>query len=181
LYRMTWLSHINISQGGKIINIHAGFDETSGLLQKHFSHTSMQVFDFFDPALHTEPSIHRARNTYAPYPGTIPVSSQRLPLTTQSIDAFFLIMAAHEIRNKQERQIFFNQLANALQPGGYIVLTEHLRDLPNFIAFNIGFLHFHPCKTWKQHWQQAGLELESKLNITPFVSTFILRKYGHAS
>lgn len=181
LYRMNWLSHINISRGGKIVNIHAGFDETSGLLQQHFSQTSIQVFDFFDAALHTEPSIKRARKMYAPYPGTISVSSQRLPLTPQSIDAVFLIMAAHEIRNKQERQNFFNQLAKALQPGGCIVLTEHLRDLPNFLAFNIGLLHFHSYKTWQQHWQQAGLELETKLNITPFVSTFILRKYGHTS
>ncbi|WP_416439532.1 hypothetical protein [Phnomibacter sp. MR] len=89
LYSMNWLSHINISPGGKIVNIHAGFDETSGLLQKHFSYTSMQVFDFFDPALHTEPSIQRARKMYAPYPGTILVSSQCLPLAPHSTDAFF--------------------------------------------------------------------------------------------
>ncbi len=33
-----------------------------------------------------------------------------------------------------------------------------------FIAYNIGFLHFHSLKTWKTAFQKAGLEINSKQN-----------------
>ena len=91
-----------------------------------------------------------------------------------------LIFAAHEIRNEEERSLFFKELARILKPGGNIVVTEHLKDLPNFMAYNIGFLHFHSKRSWLTTFKSADLILKKETKQTPFISTFILCKNGNS-
>jgi hypothetical protein len=177
LYTLKWLRLSPES----MINIHAGFDETSALLREKYPDASLAVYDFYDPKLHTEVSIKRARKAYPPYPDTLPISTKALQLGEESIDAIFLIFAAHEIRNDEERVIFFKQLAKALTSQGSIVVTEHLRDLPNLLAYNIGAFHFLSPSTWEHTFKQAGLQVQERFHITPFVTTFILSSYGVAS
>jgi hypothetical protein len=165
----------------KIVNIHAGFDETSQLLRSRYPEASLMVLDFYDPAKHTEVSIERARRAYAPYPGTVTIDTEHVPLTTGNADIIYLLFAAHEIRNAAERIGFFRQLRNALHRNGKIIVTEHLRDPANFIAYNFGFFHFHAGGTWKRTFDEAGLDVEEMFKITPFITTFILRKNGSAS
>lgn len=181
LYELSWLNAIPVSPGQRIINIHAGFDETSALLRNKYPMAEMQVFDFYDPAKHTEISIERARKAYAPYPGTIRISTAEVPLQPASVAVIFLLFAAHEIRNEEERKHFFGQLQHSLQPGGRIIVLEHRRDVPNFIAYNIGFLHFFSRKTWMRTFATAQLSIEKEIRITPFLSAFILGKNGTAS
>ncbi|MEM7603215.1 MAG: methyltransferase, partial [Verrucomicrobiota bacterium] len=59
---------------------------------------------------------------------------------------------------------------------GRIVLIEHLRDVPNFLAFTVGFFHFFPRQHWRDRGEKAGFELEEEEKITPFVSAFVLVK-----
>src|SRR5437868_6398128 len=60
LYKLDWLNdHINPT--GNIVNIHAGFDETSELLINKYPEIRLTILDFYDPVKHTEPSIRRAR------------------------------------------------------------------------------------------------------------------------
>jgi hypothetical protein len=59
---------------------------------------------------------------------------------------------------------------------GQVVLVEHLRDMPNFLAFGPGFLHFHSGRSWRGSIQKAGLRIEQQTRVTPFVCCFILRK-----
>ena len=66
-------------------------------------------------------------------------------------------------------------------PKGQVIVTEHLRDTANFIAYNIGFLHFHSKETWLQTFRNAGFKVFQEIKITPFISTFILTKNGIAS
>lgn len=68
LYSLSWLDQINIVSGKKIININAGFDETSAIIAQKYKPSNLTVLDFFDPILHTEISIARARKIYAAYP-----------------------------------------------------------------------------------------------------------------
>lgn len=178
LYTLNWLNNLNIGSNTQLVNIHAGFDETSSLLQEKYPDSTLIVFDFYDPNKHTEISIKRARKAYPEYPNTKAISTHYIPLQANSVDYIFLILAAHEIRNNAERIDFFNQLANALTINGKIIVVEHQRDLYNFMAYNIGFLHFISNKTWKQTFSKAGLHQDITITITPFITTFILKKNG---
>jgi len=179
LYGMQWLTDIPVNTRGSIANIHAGFDETSHLLHTKYPNAKLTVLDFYDPTLHTEVSIKRARKAYPPYPGTIAISTTRaLPFADNELDTIFLIFAAHEIRDNNERITFFQELHRVLSPGGRIVITEHLRNAPNFIAYNIGFLHFLPRHTWLATFSHAGFTVASENTFTPFITTFTLSKHG---
>lgn len=136
LYKLTWLDKITPNKIGKIININAGFDETSVLLKDKFPSAELVVFDFYDPIKHTEISIKRARKAYPLYPNTQSIITSNVLLPDSSIDTIFLTLSAHEIRNNQERIIFFRELNRILKHSGHITVTEHLRDLPNFLAYN---------------------------------------------
>jgi ubiquinone/menaquinone biosynthesis C-methylase UbiE len=181
LYSLDWLGDLRLETGGKIININAGFDETSELLKAKFPETELVSLDFYDPAKHTEVSIKRARKAFPPYPNTEQVTTTRLPLRDNSADAIFVILSAHEIRKADERNLFFNELRRTLKPDGQIFVVEHLRDLPNFLAYNIGSLHFHSRKSWLDTFEAAELIIKKEIEITPFITTFVLEKHGTSS
>lgn len=181
LYNLNWVTDFIDTERNTIVNINAGFDETSILLKNKFPNSELVVFDFYDPKKHTEVSIKRARKAYPLFPNTKSVTTNNLPMLDNSADKIFVIFAAHEIRNEQERLGFFKELKRVLKPTGEIFITEHLRDVSNFLAYNIGFLHFYSKQTWLQTFQLAELTLKSEQKITPFISTFTLTKYGVAS
>lgn len=178
LYELKWLEGFGIERGSKSVNINAGFDETSNLLKYKFKQPDLVVLDFYDPLKHTEISIKRARKAYPPFPGTKHVDTTSLPLDDRSIDSIFVIFSAHEIRNENERIAFFKELNRIIKPTGLIFITEHLRDPVNFLAYNIGFLHFYSKSTWRKTFQLARLNVQDEIKLTPFVSTFILKTHG---
>jgi SAM-dependent methyltransferase len=177
LYCLSWIE----SDGTEnlIVNINAGFDETSHLLEEKFDNAELVVFDFYNPKTHTEVSIKRARNAYPPFPHTQTIDTNNLKLANNSADKIFLILSAHEIRNQAERDSFFKELYRIIKPTGEIYVTEHLRDLPNFLAYNIGFFHFYSKNNWLKTFNTANLNLKQEIKITPFISTFILHKNGN--
>lgn len=178
LYKLNWLNGYLEPENSKIVNINAGFDETSGLLRNKFKKAEIIVLDFYDPNKHTEVSIKRARKAYPPYPGTQAVKSVHLPLANNSIDKSFALLSAHEIREENERVAFFKELNRIAKPGGQIFITEHLRDFNNFLAYNFGIFHFHPRSTWIRTFNQAGFKLRKEVKSTPFITTFILESNG---
>jgi Methylase involved in ubiquinone/menaquinone biosynthesis len=143
LYRLSWLP---ARQSGNILNVHAGFDETSALLRAKYPGAALHVCDFYDPDKHTEVSIRRARRAQPPYPNTVSVSTAKLPFADDFFDMSCVIFAAHEIRDDAERAVFFQELKRATQAGGQIYVTEHLRDLPNFLAYTVWFFPFFAPK-----------------------------------
>jgi ubiquinone/menaquinone biosynthesis C-methylase UbiE len=181
LYTLDWLDELSIQPHSNIVNIHAGFDETSVLIQHKYSNSKLIVFDFYDPAKHTEISIQRARNAYPPYPNTQVITTAHLPLAAQVADFIFVIFAAHEIRNDAERNAFFIEIQRVMKPNGKIIIIEHLRDLPNFLAYNIGFFHFLSESTWLACFKNANLRICKKKKITSFVTTYILENHGITS
>ncbi len=181
LYDLKWLNDLKNAGKSKIVNINAGFDETSMLLKEQFKDSELTVFDFYDPLKHTEISIKRARKAYPPYPYTIQINNSNIPLKDNQADFIFVILSAHEIRIEAERIAFFEELKRILSPKGQIVVVEHLRDLPNFLAYNIGFFHFHSKKIWLKTFEKAKLNIFKEIKITPFISTFILEKHGAAT
>jgi hypothetical protein len=178
IYSLSYLNPLNITGAKKLVNINAGFDETSSTLREKYPASELVVFDFYDPAKHTEVSIERARKSYPSFPGTIKIETHNVPLKPGSADYIFLIFAAHEIRNHEERTEFFKQLCNALADSGRITITEHQRDIYNFFAFNFGFFHFFPEIEWISTFKNAGLVIESTAKVTPFVKNYTLKKAG---
>lgn len=180
-YTMPWLKGITLRPGAAIVNINAGLDEFSEVLKMQFPAATLKVFDFYDPKRHTEVSIKRARKVYPPFPGTQPISTTSLPLPDDAADLIIVALAAHEIREEQERTCFFRELKRVTKANGRIVVTEHLRDLPNFLAYTIGFFHFLPRTSWLRVFQNSQLQVVKELKCTPFITTFMLAKNGVAS
>ncbi len=176
LYQLNFLP---ISSPKSVLNIHAGLDEISPILKSKFLHSDLTIGDFYNPELHTEVSIKRARMAYPPSADTIKVETNRLPFTDNSFDITVAFLSAHEIRDEKERVAFFRELKRVSTSEGQIIVTEHLRDLPNFLAYNMGFFHFHAKSVWLNTFEQAGLRLEEEIKTTPFISTFILAHHGN--
>jgi ubiquinone/menaquinone biosynthesis C-methylase UbiE len=181
LYKFSWLNNLKQCDKENIININAGFDETSNLLKSKFENSELFVVDFYDRTKHTEISIRRARKAYFPFPNTRQISTSYLPVEDNSADKVFSILSAHEIRNDEERVTFFQEINRVLSASGQIIVTEHLRDTVNFLAYNIGFFHFYSKPSWLKTFHLSGLKVAKEIKITPFITTFILEKNGITS
>jgi ubiquinone/menaquinone biosynthesis C-methylase UbiE len=176
LYKFKWLDDFTVTKSIRLVNINAGFDETSWILINKFPDAELQVFDFYNPEQHTEISIERARKAYAAYPDTIQISTSKIPLDGNSTDVIYNIFALHEIRNREERITFLQNQYAILKDEGRCIIIEHLRDIPNFLAYNIGFFHFLSMREWTNNLSEAGFCIEHAKKLTPFVTVFTLKK-----
>ncbi len=178
LYQLFWLDTLGIKPGDTLVNINAGFDETSETIAQKYPEARMEVFDFYNETRHTEPSIRRARRAYPPYPGTRIISTSKIPLDDHVADFVFLILSAHEIRKEQERLEFFREVRRVIKPMGRVVVVEHPRDGANFLAYTIGAFHFFSKNNWMIVFREAGFKIEKVIKTTPFISTFIVKCNG---
>ncbi|PTB96150.1 methyltransferase type 11 [Marivirga lumbricoides] len=176
-YDFNWLDTLNLPQSKpmQIVNINAGFDETSFILKSKFQESDLNVYDFYNAQQHTEPAIVRARKVSQVYPGTAQISSNKIPLADQSVDLVFLLSAVHEIRSHTEKVAFLKECHRICKPEGRVITVEHLRDTPNFFAFSIGFTHFFSRNTWKKAYKEAGFTTMAESKLTPFMSVFDCR------
>jgi SAM-dependent methyltransferase len=176
-YDFNWLKKINLkdSKENLILNINAGFDETSFIIKKLFPESDLKVFDFYDSKQHTEPAIIRARKVSLVYPNTQQIISNAIPLQNNTVDYIFLLSAVHEIRTQEEKIQFLKECHRVCKSTGSVIMVEHLRDFPNFIAFSIGFTHFFSKKTWQNAFIGAGFSSFTETKFTPFMSIFTTR------
>ena len=156
------------------VNIHAGLDETSGALGRLFPEARATVWEIYDPAAMTEPSIARARRLTSCDGPAAHADFRRLPLQDCACDTIFVIFTAHELRSAQARLRFFKELRRVVKPQGHLLLVEHLRDLRNLLAFGPGVLHFYPRREWVLLANRAGFAIAREFNMTPFVKVFLL-------
>jgi len=166
------LEHLNILQ------IHAGFDEMKPTLEKKFPNSNFEIIDFYNPKIHTEKSIAIARKKNDKDGRAKPSNTDKLIYNDNHFDKIFLLFSAHEIRNDKERTLFFKEINRILKLDGEVYVSEHLRNLPNFFAYNIGFLHFISKSKWRKTFQEADLSIIKEVKTTPFISNFILTKNG---
>lgn len=173
-YRFHWLRQLISEKESpqQIVNINAGFDETSFILKNLFPGAALQVFDFYNPQQHTEPAIVRARKVSLVYPNTRQIATGFIPLPDATVDIIFLLSAAHEIRSHEEKVLFLKECYRICKPNGKVIMVEHLRDFPNFVAFSIGFTHFFARATWKNAFDRAGFTSFQETKFTPFMSVF---------
>jgi hypothetical protein len=173
LYRWDWLRQRVPDGSFRLLLCHTGFDEVSAALRRHFPQTELEILDHFDPVTMTEASIQRARALCPPAEGTMAAPFSDWP--KRSAEVILAPLAIHELRTESERAAWFEQAREALTPDGLIIVVEHLRDLPNFLAFGPGFLHFHSETAWLRSWSAAGLTLSETFSITPWVRGFVLK------
>ncbi|GAB1858615.1 hypothetical protein MHTCC0001_34550 [Flavobacteriaceae bacterium MHTCC 0001] len=173
-YNFEWLDSINIqnSKSAQIVNINAGFDETSFILKHKLPDANLSVYDFYDPENHTEIAITRARKISLTYPNTKLIKTNHIPLENNSVDTIFLLSAAHEIRSYKEKILFLKECKRICKINGQVILVEHLRDMPNFLAFSIGFTHFFSKRVWTDAFKSAGFNSYTEHKFTPFMSIF---------
>lgn len=175
LYRFHWISRaLGDSSLKDAVFCHSGLDEISRELEAALRPNHWTTLDHFDAARMSEPSIQRARRICPPAAGTIAAPFDRWPLEQSGADVIFGLLAIHEFRTENERTAWFAEARRCLKPGGRIVLAEHLRDLPNGLAFGPGFLHFHSAASWRRCWEAAGFRCADEFPLTPWIRFFIL-------
>lgn len=173
LYELRWIRGL---EHKKVLNVNAGFDETSSIIRDRFPTCDLTVCDFYDTEKHTEASIKRARNAFPLDENAVSIPTEDLPFANSSFDNVLVILSAHEIRDTAERVVFFRELRRILKPDGTIFVTEHVRGISNFLAYTIGAFHFHSEAEWLRTFDAAGLVVAEKIMTTPFITTFVLRK-----
>jgi len=173
-YRLDWLKNLvrDDERVKLIVSINAGFDETSFIIKNRFPQSDLTVFDFYHPQHHTEPAIKRARKVSLVYPNTQQIASNSIPLKDSSADIVFLLSAVHEIRSHEEKVLFLKECNRLCKPDGTVIMVEHLRDFPNFLAFSVGFAHFFSRTVWKNAFEKAGFSSFQETKFTPFLSIF---------
>jgi SAM-dependent methyltransferase len=173
-YDFNWLKEYKIqdSEAKQILNINAGFDETSFIIKNIFPQSDLRVFDFYNAKQHTEPAIVRARKVSLVYPNTQQIITNSIPLADHSADLIFLLSAAHEIRSQQEKIEFLKECHRVCKPTGKVITVEHLRDFPNFLAFSVGFTHFFSKRIWRKAFEASGFSSFTETKFTPFMSVF---------
>ena len=176
LYQLTWLDSLLETSPTNWINIHAGLDESSIFLRDYFPAAKMQILDIYDPATMTEPAIERARKITEPELKSIPSDFRHLPIPDQSSEAVFVFFAAHELRTAESRLSFFREVYRILKANGALIVVEHLRDVPNFLAFGPGFFHFLKHADWIDAARFSNFRTTEEIKITPFVSAFKFSK-----
>jgi ubiquinone/menaquinone biosynthesis C-methylase UbiE len=158
-----------------LINIHAGFDDSSDSLHRLFPRAYRRTLDIFDEEEMDEPSIRRARAVSPSSVASERADFRELSVPSESANLVTILLAAHEIRRLDLRLAFFAELRRVIARDGRIIIAEHLRNLPNFLAFGPGFVHFHARRTWIFAMRHAGLNVEREFSITPFVRVFVVR------
>ena len=176
LYQLTWLDSLLDQTPSNWINVHAGLDESSIFLREYFPASTFQILDIYDPTIMTEPAIERARNITEPELKSIPSDFRHLPISNESCEVVFVFFAAHELRTAESRLSFFREVYRILNANGTLIVVEHLRDAPNFLAFGPGFLHFLKYSDWMDAAKFSNFQAAQEIKITPFVSAFKFSK-----
>lgn len=167
LYELPWLDGIGLSPR-RVLLLHAGFDEIRSFLEDKLPGARIQEHDFFSSSDTPEASIRRARKSGSTAPRDL--------TGVTHIDLAIAFLSAHELRDSERRAQLFRDAAATLTPGGALVVVEHLRDLPNAIAYSIGVGHFLSRRSWEDTFRRAGLTLVGERTHTPLVHTFILKE-----
>lgn len=88
-YSLNWLKLVNVEKPKNIININAGFDETSLILEDKFPNGNLKILDFYNQNLTTEISIERARKAYPPIKNTKNIFINNLPIEDNFSELIF--------------------------------------------------------------------------------------------
>lgn len=170
-----WLPGLLGAQRSTWATVHAGLDAEIELDAVMLGECVARL-DVFDPDVMTSSSIVRARARTGTTHASIRCSPTALALDDASCDALVVAFTAHEIRDRSARAGFFGEIRRALRPGGRAIVVEHFRDLPNFLAFGVGFVHFVARREWLSCAARADLDVAMEKKVTPWVTALVLER-----
>jgi SAM-dependent methyltransferase len=170
-----WVPGVLGKQRSTWATIHAGLDAEVEL-DAVMPGECLARLDVFDPRVMTSPSIVRARARTPRAKAATRCSPTALALNDASCDAVVVAFTVHEIRDPTARDEFFGEIRRALRPGGRAIVVEHFRDLPNFLAFGLGFVHFVPRGEWLSCAERARLAIALETKVTPWVTALVLER-----
>jgi ubiquinone/menaquinone biosynthesis C-methylase UbiE len=155
----------DLQQANVIIDITCGkLRGTQGLLSR-LKQGHYFLIDVYDAKKMTDPALRWAREMAPPLEAERRIyrrtaSPEALPIPHNWADVVYCSFSLHELQNNEDRQKIFAEFARILKPNGKLLLAEHGRDLPNFIAFGLGVLSFFSPGTWAKHIKEAGLTIQ---------------------
>jgi hypothetical protein len=168
-----WLRDL-VSAPASILNVTAGYDESTAKLSDTFPNAEISIVDFLSALGTRTGSIERASKYF---PGTKPVVAKTLsswPMPELGYELVLLWFAAHEVRAADMRDELFRECKRVVSANGSIVLVEHLRDAANFAAYGPGAMHFMAESEWQRCIAESGLQIKKQFRITPFVKVFVV-------
>lgn len=171
--RWRWLREFIGESPRRWLNVTTGFDDTTDALTVCFPDSSGIAVDLFDERGRHDRSILRARQAFPPESINV-VPGWPLPLESDSVDAAFLLMAAHELRDDDIRRALFDELRRVLGKSGRVVLVEYLRTPTNAVVFGPGVLHFFSGNLWRETARRSGFAVAAERSLTPFAHAFLL-------
>ena len=169
LYDWRWVTGLLPGAPARYGVVSTGLDEISPTLRRLYPAAEAVLLDLYDPRLTREGSIRRARALVPPPAEAKPGRPDALPVPDGTLDAVFVVFAAHELRTAGQRRDLFAEIARTLRPGGRLLLVEHCRDAANIIAYGPGAWHFYPRAEWLRVGRDAGLVATGEATMTPLI------------
>lgn len=81
-----------------------------------------------------------------------------------------------EILSQEKRVKFFKESKRVLKEDGVLVLCEQMRDLTNFIFFNIGAFHFVSLDNWESAIAESGMKIVKRQKLTVWSTVLYIEK-----
>ena len=139
----TWIETRSASRRRTWVNLHAGLDESTPALRRAVPGVRRPRVRLLrrrgdDRALDPARPSPRAERNHAREPSISAACRSPTARATRRCCCSARTSCARDMRASR----FFAELRRVLAPDGKIILAEHLRDWPNFLAFGPGFLHF---------------------------------------
>jgi len=171
----TWVAKLVPAGTEAWAAIDAGLDAEVDLDASMPGHCIARL-DIYDGAVVGRGSVERARARTPRKHVAKLCPATALALPDASCDVVAVVFTAHEVQTADDRDRFFREVVRALRADGRVLLVEHHRDLPNFLAFGPGFLHFLPRREWLRVARAAGMIVRETMHVTPWVTALALEK-----
>lgn len=171
----TWVGKLVPAGTEAWATIDAGLDAEVDLDASMPGHCIARL-DIYDGNVVGRGSVERARARTPRQHVAKRCSATALALPDASCDVVAVVFTAHEVQTADDRDRFFREIGRTLRVGGRVVLVEHHRDLPNFLAFGPGFFHFLPRGEWLRVARAAGMIVRESMHVTPWVTALALER-----
>ena len=169
-------SEIKFNEDDKVIFLHASFDPISRQLEKMIKPEHLKIYNLYGNRHEDEKSIEISNRVFPPHPDQVSVDPTNMKDESNSVDYILAITSAHEILTQEERVQFFKKAKRILKDDGTLILCEQMRNVINFIFFNIGAFHFVTLKNWEDAISKSGLTISKKEKLTSWGTMMYIRK-----